>query len=1186
MESIGAILQRLEAQFKGLGVTVRRALSDLLNGPLSGLVLRLVLSAVGAWILVKGVLTRLDKMVGVGERALVVVATLAMTGLVFNGYLMEQKSSFQQAPQSETATKPETTQPKSDTPAKPINTSRPSTPAPNVDLTEPVAIELVGEATDVTLTSADGKTFAVTEEIKPGSYSVKALFDGWDEPDIAGEVEILGGSANTLKCDPFTYTCRIKKKRKVKPATAKPTSSTVSMTVAGDATRVSLHAGQQTYELPGDIPTGAYQVIALFDGWDEPGDAGTVEVGSIGPVTLKCDSFTYTCRVKKKRKPPGTVSSTSPASIEVTVTGDATKIEFHAQQQKHPVPGKVAAGTYQVTALFDGWDEPGDAGTVEIGPDGPFTLKCDSFTYTCRIKKKRKQPIAAQTSATAIPAEKSNFQPSTITVSGGGNNHQLHSEGTVFEFSALIPPGNYVISAEFEDIGRVTAGSIEVPEEPSSIEIYCDESTWQCVEDSGWWNIWEGEGQLNLALMLMVAMGFLGASIATTKGKHLAVDATDRVLSPRPARLVKRITSLIAAGLCFILMNASWEKIIDPDASGSTFPSSKVWWWMVAPINFVTGWLPGDKYGPGTGFSSRTAWEDAMIQQGQEWPFGLAYSYVKQGDGFPLWIPVFFLVFTFGIMGMRFLSQAISPPTPASLPPKPGRGRTADIIIAGAFPGALIALGLAVWMGQGFMIIVASVILVLMGSPLFIAVGVGTLAGWIFIRDASATTLINDMFEATKKQEIIAIPFFVFAGNIMTNGSIAKRLIAFAQALVGSMPGGLGVAAVLACAVFAAISGSSPATVIAIGAIMFPMLIKNGYTEKFSLGLLSTSGSLGIIIPPSVPMIIYAVMVSNPTGPVGIISPTELFKGGFIPGLFIALALVTYTVYVNWPRPSTEGNHSMEGRLSALPWLLPAPVQDAGTQVSAHSKKEDVDTYWINLGKAFIAGVPSLMLPVLVLGGIYGQLPYIAFDVTQAAAIAVVYALFVELFIHRELKLRDVPGVCVETATMIGSLFLILVIAISLNKLLVLMDVPQQATDWMLSYTDSPLTFLIMVNIFLLALGCVMDIISAILIVAPLLAPIAAQYGIHPIHFGIMFIVNLELGYLTPPMGINLFVASTTFERPLLKVIKAIFPFLLLMLFCLISIVWLPRWFESSTCVSVPGLPAYTESFREEQCGP
>ena len=215
-----------------------------------------------------------------------------------------------------------------------------------------------------------------------------------------------------------------------------------------------------------------------------------------------------------------------------------------------------------------------------------------------------------------------------------------------------------------------------------------------------------------------------------------------------------------------------------------------------------------------------------------------------------------------------------------------------------------------------------------------------------------------------------------------------------------------------------------------------------------------------------------------------------------------------------------------------------------------------------NVGGALRRGILSLMLPVLILGGIYGvlQIPGtdigIRFTVTEAAAVSVVYALFVELIIHRELTLKDLPDVITESAVMMGSLFLILVIAISLNRFLSFQQVPEMATEWMLARVDSKLTFLIMVNLFLLALGCVMDILSAILIVAPLLAPIAAQYGIHPVHFGIMFIVNLELGYLTPPMGINLFVASTVFERSILDVIKAVVPFLLVMLVCLVGIVW------------------------------
>ena len=518
-----------------------------------------------------------------------------------------------------------------------------------------------------------------------------------------------------------------------------------------------------------------------------------------------------------------------------------------------------------------------------------------------------------------------------------------------------------------------------------------------------------------------------------------------------------------------------------------------------------------------------------------------AFGYVDAGERFPLWVPLLLLVIAFTMMGVRFLGHVFQPvPRDAlrstSSAPVVGSRRPADVILAGAFPGALIAIGLGAWLGQGWLILIASLLMVFLGAPLFVAVGIGTLASWVFLRDGSAETVVSDMFEATKKQELLAIPFFVLAGNLMTKGSIATRLIEFARALVGGVPGGLGAGAVAACAFFAAISGSSPVTVIAIGSIMFPMLLKEGYSARYSMGVLTTAGGLGIIIPPSIPMIVYAIMVSGHPA-VGVVDPATLFKAGIGPGLFIAAVLIAYTFFVHWPRDPEELSSDRPVREVALDWL---------TEVARRG----------------LRGLPSLLLPVLILGGIYGWLDVgvfsIQFTVTEAAAVAVIYALFVELVIHRELRWRELPGVFSESAIMMGSLFLILVIAISLNRFFVFEQVPEAATDWMLARVDSQLGFLIMVNLFLLALGCVMDILSAILIVAPLLAPIAASYGIHPVHFGIMFIVNLELGYLTPPLGINLFVASTVFGRSILEVIRAVVPFLLLMLFCLVVIVWVP----------------------------
>ncbi len=468
--------------------------------------------------------------------------------------------------------------------------------------------------------------------------------------------------------------------------------------------------------------------------------------------------------------------------------------------------------------------------------------------------------------------------------------------------------------------------------------------------------------------------------------------------------------------------------------------------------------------------------------------------------------------------------QSWVPPRPRP----PGDRRRPDVVLAGLFPGILLGLGAVLYFGKGALILIAAVLMVLVGAPLFVAVGTAALASVMLISEMSGVSVASDMFEACKKKELLAIPFFVLAGNLMTRGSLADRLIGIARALMAPIPGGLGLATVFACALFAAISGSSPVTVIAIGSILFPMLIADGYPEDYSLGVLSSAGSLGIIIPPSVPMIVYAIMVSTPQD---IISPLDLFIGGILPGLLIAGALMLYTLYRT--RPGAPGADAI------------AVIETPGG-------------YLPNLGRQLLRGALALLMIVLIIGGLYGVLGPIRFTVNEAAAVAVVYALVVELLIHRELKLSDLPKVLVDSAVMMGSLFLIIVLAIAFNKFLALQMIPQQAAEWLASRVHAQWQFIILVNIFLLLLGTVMEILSAILIVAPLLAPIAASFGMHPIHFGIMFIVNLELGYLTPPMGINLFVASTVFNRPIVQVIKAALPFLLLMGICLMIIAWFP----------------------------
>jgi C4-dicarboxylate transporter DctM subunit len=349
----------------------------------------------------------------------------------------------------------------------------------------------------------------------------------------------------------------------------------------------------------------------------------------------------------------------------------------------------------------------------------------------------------------------------------------------------------------------------------------------------------------------------------------------------------------------------------------------------------------------------------------------------------------------------------------------------------------------------------------------------------------------------------------------MTQGSLARRLIDFMKALAGWIPGGLAVAAVAACVFFAAISGSSPVTVVAIGSIMVPALVKAKYPEDFAIGLLTSAGSLGILIPPSIPMIVYSIMVSS-AAPV---DPTDLFIAGVGPGLFIGLMLAGYSVVQGY-----------RFRVAREPF--------SGAQ----------------LWRATRQGFWSLLLPLIILGGIYSGL----FTATEASAVSVVYALAVELFIHREMDLKKLLHVAQSSMTVMGSLLVIIALAVVLNYFLVDQQVPDRMVEWLEGLELTPTKFLLLVNGLLLVVGFAMDIMSAILIIAPMLAPMAVAMGVDPVHMGIIFIVNLEIGYLTPPVGLNLFVASTLFRKGLGWVVRAVLPTTLVLLASLVVITWVP----------------------------
>lgn len=369
--------------------------------------------------------------------------------------------------------------------------------------------------------------------------------------------------------------------------------------------------------------------------------------------------------------------------------------------------------------------------------------------------------------------------------------------------------------------------------------------------------------------------------------------------------------------------------------------------------------------------------------------------------------------------------------------------------------------------------------------------------------------IIEDMWVGLDKEVILSIPLFILCGNVMTRGSIAQRLINILASITRPLPGGMAVACVLSCAVFAAISGSSIVTMLAIGSIMYPAMRQAGYNLNFTLGAIMSGGTLGIIIPPSIPMIIYGLVTET--------SVTDLFAAGFGPGILLTIVLSAYSVWVNRHMPTERFDF-------------------------AHFKE------------AFRNGIWSAMMPVILLGGIYTGY----FTATEAAAVALCYAMLVEVFIHRELKFSDFYKVVLDTSKLGGSLFPVLAIALSLNIILTEHRVPQMLVTAIQGYITSPLMFMLIVNALLLLVGCLMTTGEAILVLAPLLAPVAAAYGYDKVIFGLIMILNLEIGYLTPPVGLNLIVAMSAFKQPFGRLCIAAIPFILLMMFCLALVIWQP----------------------------
>ncbi len=408
------------------------------------------------------------------------------------------------------------------------------------------------------------------------------------------------------------------------------------------------------------------------------------------------------------------------------------------------------------------------------------------------------------------------------------------------------------------------------------------------------------------------------------------------------------------------------------------------------------------------------------------------------------------------------------------------------------------------------LIVILFILLLLIGTPVFVVIA-GLSLYLFFASQIDISAIIIEMHRMATTPVLVAIPLFTFAGYLLSESGAPKRLIRFSNSIMGWMPGGLSVIALLTCAVFTALTGATGLTIIALGGILLPAMTWGRYREIFSLGLLTTSGTLGLLFPPSLPLIVYAIVAR--------VRIDHLFIAGILPGILLVALLSVFCIFksIRENVPKTEF-HFKE--------LIDATR----------------DIIW------------ELPLPLVVLGGIYSGY----FAVSEAAAITAVYVLIAEMIIYRDIRLQDLPGIMKKSMVLVGGVLIILGAAMGLTNYLIDEEIPMRLLELFQSHIQNRILFLVVLNVFLLAVGCTMGIFSALVVVVPLLSPIANAYGIDPIHLGIIFLANLEIGASIPPLGINLFIAGMRFEKPVLKLYIASLPFIAILLLGLAIITYLP----------------------------
>ena len=416
-----------------------------------------------------------------------------------------------------------------------------------------------------------------------------------------------------------------------------------------------------------------------------------------------------------------------------------------------------------------------------------------------------------------------------------------------------------------------------------------------------------------------------------------------------------------------------------------------------------------------------------------------------------------------------------------------------------------------------YLLIGILILFALLGVPLFCIIIAAAMMGFYF-EGIDLSVMAIELYRIADTPILLALPLFTFAGYILSESNTSRRLVKLTQAFFGWMPGGLAIVAFIVCALFTAFTGASGVTIVAMGALLYPALKEAGYKDKFSLGLVTTSGSLGLLLPPSLPLILYGVIAQQMSAREDI-SIEKLFIAGILPAILMIILLSSWSIWTN--------------RKNQIP-LIPFSLKKALSAVR--------EAIW------------EIPLPIFVFTGIYSGF----FAVSEAAAVTAMYVLIIEVFIYKEIKLSKLASIIKESMVMVGGILLILGVSLSFTNYLIDTEVPMKLFELCQTFVTSKLLFLILLNIFLLILGAMLDIFSAIIIMVPLLLPVALEYGIDPIHLGIIFLANMQIGYFTPPVGMNLFIAGYRFNKPIIEIYKATIPFMLVLLLAVLIITYWP----------------------------